>query len=70
MSIPTVVTGGFGNGTFTTTIALVVTMGYSISPEAIIWTATTDDSGTWTATTDDSGTWTPTTDDTGTWSAV
>jgi len=31
MSIATVVTGGYGNGTFNGTIAFVVTGGYSIS---------------------------------------
>lgn len=32
MSIPAIVTGGFGNGTFTATIAEVVTRGYISAP--------------------------------------
>ena len=34
MAIRTVVTRGFGNGTFSGTIALVVTRGYAIAEEA------------------------------------
>ena len=50
MAIRTVVTGGFGNGTFAGTIPLVVTRGYAIqvsSPVLNTWTVMSR-SGAWT----------------------
>lgn len=38
MAIRTVVTRGFGNGTFTGTIALVVTRGYAIAAAVVVST--------------------------------
>ena len=67
MAIRTLVTRGFGNGTFDGSIALIVTRGYSIGETPPIWTAATPASTTWAAESEASDTWTPVTPASDTW---
>lgn len=62
MAIRTVVTRGFGNGTFNGTIGLVVVRGFAAGAIPPIWTPTSDASDSWAATVAASDIWTPTDD--------
>lgn len=53
-----ILTRGFGNGTFSGTIPLVVTRGYSIGVIASIWSKTTAVTTSWAKTAAQSTTWT------------
>ena len=60
MAIATVITRGYGNGTFSGTIPLVVTRGYTIGEEIDIsvWIKLSDSAITWTKVSDNSDNWT------------
>ena len=66
MSIPTILTRGFGNGTFNTTIQEVVTVGYTIG-EFILWTKQDPVVTSWAEQDDTVTNWTEQPDTTTTW---
>lgn len=67
MSIALVVTRGYGNGTLIGTIPFVVTRGYSISAEVVIWTVQPNDETSYNIQADDTTTWVEQTDDSSPW---
>jgi len=67
MSIALVVTGGFGNGTLTGSIANVITRGYSIGIALSLWTTQADSVTAWSSQADETTTWTGQADENTIW---
>ena len=68
--IATVVTRGYGNGTFNGTIPLVATRGYAVGAELELWTVQTPSIDNWSVQSASSDTWTIQTPSTDTWTEV
>lgn len=58
MSIALVTTRGYGNGTLTGTIGDVTTRGYTVGPDAAVWTVEANTTTTWTEESNESTVWT------------
>lgn len=67
MAIRTVVTRGYGNGTFLGTIALVVMRGFIAGAALETWADSASASGSWSDSAVDTGVWSDKALDTGVW---